>query len=47
MKLLFQLILICHAISFARNGAKIIWADINLKTRTVDLKDVKKNKFKN
>jgi len=30
------------AISFARNGAKIIWADIDLKTRTVDLKDVKK-----
>ena len=29
------------AISFARNGAKIIWADINFNTRVVDLKDVK------
>ncbi|WP_435168054.1 aminotransferase class V-fold PLP-dependent enzyme [Candidatus Pelagibacter bacterium nBUS_28] len=30
------------AIPFARNGAKIIWADINPKTRTIDLNDVKK-----
>ena len=29
------------AIPFARNGAKIIWADINFKTRTIDLEDVK------
>ena len=28
------------AISFARNGAKIIWADINFNTRVVDLKDI-------
>ena len=30
------------AIPFARNGAKIIWSDINFKTRTVDLDDIKK-----
>jgi perosamine synthetase len=30
------------AIPFARNGAKIIWADIDLNTRTIDLEDVKK-----
>ena len=30
------------AIPFARQGAKIIWADINLNTRTIDLDDVKK-----
>ena len=30
------------AISFARNGAKIIWADIDFKTRTIDIEDVKK-----
>ena len=30
------------AIPFARNGAKIIWADIDLKTRTISLEDVKK-----
>lgn len=30
------------AIPFARNGAKIIWADINFKTRTIDIDDVKK-----
>jgi perosamine synthetase len=30
------------AIPFARNGAKIIWADIDLKTRTIDFNDVKK-----
>ncbi len=29
-------------IPFARNGAKIIWADINFKTRTIDFEDVKK-----
>ena len=30
------------AIPFARNGAKIIWADIDPKTRTIDFNDVKK-----
>ena len=30
------------AIPFARNGAKIIWADIDFDTRTISLKDVKK-----
>ena len=30
------------AIPFARNGAKIIWADINFKTRTINIDDVKK-----
>ncbi len=30
------------AIPFARNGAKIVWSDINFKTRTVDLGDIKK-----
>ena len=30
------------AIPFARNGAKIIWADINFDTRTIDIEDVKK-----
>tara|TARA_B110000977_G_scaffold150522_1_gene190866 strand:- start:8616 stop:9785 length:1170 start_codon:yes stop_codon:yes gene_type:complete len=30
------------AIPFARNGAKIIWADINFETRTIDFHDVKK-----
>ena len=30
------------AIPFARNGAKIIWADIDFHTRTIDLEDVKK-----
>lgn len=30
------------AIPFARNGAKIIWADINFNSRTIDLEDVKK-----
>jgi dTDP-4-amino-4,6-dideoxygalactose transaminase len=30
------------AIPFARNGAKIIWADINFDTRTIDINDVKK-----
>ncbi len=30
------------AIPFARNGAKIIWADINLQTRVIDIDDVKK-----
>ena len=29
------------AIPFARQGAKIIWADINLATRVVDIKDIK------
>ena len=28
------------AIPFAKKGAKIIWADINLKTRTIDVDDV-------
>ena len=31
------------AISFARNGAKIIWADIDFNTRTISLEDVRKN----
>ena len=30
------------AIPFARQGAKIIWADINFNTRVVDLDDIKK-----
>ncbi len=30
------------AIPFARNNAKIIWSDIDLKTRTVDLDDIAK-----
>ena len=30
------------AIPFARQGAKIIWADINFNTRVVDLEDIKK-----
>ena len=30
------------AIPFARRGAKIVWADISLKTRTIDFFDVKK-----
>jgi dTDP-4-amino-4,6-dideoxygalactose transaminase len=30
------------AIPFARNGAKIIWADIDFSTRTISLNDVKK-----
>jgi perosamine synthetase len=30
------------AIPFARNGAKIIWADINFNSRTIDIEDVKK-----
>ena len=30
------------AIPFARNGAKLIWADINFYTRTIDLNDFKK-----
>jgi dTDP-4-amino-4,6-dideoxygalactose transaminase len=29
------------AIAFARNGAKIIWADLDLKTRTINFEDVK------
>tara|TARA_B100000902_G_scaffold399348_1_gene469761 strand:+ start:2683 stop:3864 length:1182 start_codon:yes stop_codon:yes gene_type:complete len=29
------------AIPFARNGAKLIWADIDFKSRTIDLKDFK------
>ena len=35
------------AIPFARNHAKIIWADINFETRVVDIEDVKKNYQKN
>lgn len=34
------------AIPFARNGAKIIWADINFDTRTIDINDVKKKLLK-
>jgi perosamine synthetase len=30
------------AISFARNGAKIVWGDINFKTRVIDIDDIKK-----
>ena len=30
------------AIPFARNGAKIVWADIDFDTRVVDLKDIQK-----
>ena len=30
------------AIPFARNGAKIIWSDIDFNTRVVDLNDIKK-----
>ena len=29
------------AIPFARNGAKIIWSDINFNTRVVDIDDIK------
>jgi len=35
------------AIPFARNGAKIIWGDINFNTRTLDPEDVKKKITKN
>jgi dTDP-4-amino-4,6-dideoxygalactose transaminase len=35
------------AIPFARNGAKLIWSDIDFKTRVVDLNDVKKKITKN
>jgi dTDP-4-amino-4,6-dideoxygalactose transaminase len=34
-------------IPFARNGAKIIWADINFDTRIIDINDVKKKITKN
>ena len=30
------------AIPFARNGAKILWADINIETRVVDIEDILK-----
>ena len=30
------------AIPFARQGAKIIWADININTRVIDIEDIKK-----
>ncbi len=30
------------AIPFARNGAKLVWADINFDSRTIDLEDFKK-----
>ena len=30
------------AIPFARQGAKIIWGDINIKTRVIDIEDIKK-----
>jgi len=30
------------AIPFARNGAKIVWGDININTRVIDIKDIKK-----
>ena len=30
------------AIPFARNGAKIVWSDINFSTRVVDINDIKK-----
>ncbi len=30
------------AIPFARNGAKLVWADINFNSRTIDLNDFKK-----
>ena len=35
------------AIPFAKKGAKIIWADINLQTRTIDINDVRKKISKN
>ena len=35
------------AIPFAKRGAKIIWADIDLKTKVIDLEDVKKKITKN
>ena len=31
------------AIPFARNGAKIVWADIDFNSRTIDVEDVKKD----
>ena len=34
------------AIPFAKRGAKIVWADISLKTRTIDFFDVKKKNNK-
>ena len=34
------------AIPFARNGAKIVWADIDLNTRTIDISDVRKKLIK-
>ena len=30
------------AIPFARQGAKIVWGDINIKTRVIDIEDIKK-----
>ena len=33
------------AIPFARQGAKIIWSDINFNTRVVDLEDIKKKNY--
>ena len=35
------------AIPFARNKAKIVWADIDIKTKTINLLDVKKKITKN
>ena len=35
------------AIPFARNGAKLVWADINFETRTIDLEDIKRKVTKN
>ena len=31
------------AITFARQGAKIVWGDININTRVIDIEDIKKN----
>ena len=34
------------AIPFARNGAKIIWSDIDFNTRVADINDIKKKNYK-
>ena len=31
------------AIPFVRQGAKIVWGDININTRVIDIEDIKKN----
>ena len=31
------------AIPFVSQGAKIVWGDININTRVIDIEDIKKN----